>query len=62
MLFGFMGEEIDSGPVAMCFWYSAAVLPWLCEQTSKRVPKQNLIGNYYPPIATATKQPQGQTP
>jgi hypothetical protein len=62
MLFGFMGEEIDAGPVAMCFWYSAAVLPWLWEETSRRVPKRNLIGNYCPAIATATKQPQGQTP
>jgi len=62
MLFGFMGEEIDSGPVAMCFWYSAAVLPWLGKKTSRGMTKQTLIGNYYPPIATAAKQPQGQTP
>lgn len=62
MLFGFMGEEIDSGPVAICFWYSAAVLPWLGEEASRRVLKQNLIRNYHLPIATATKQPQGQTP
>ena len=31
-LFGLMGEEIDSGPVAIGFWYCAAVLPWLYEQ------------------------------
>lgn len=29
LLFGFMGDEIDSGPVAIAFWYSVAVLPWL---------------------------------
>lgn len=61
MLFGFMGDEIDSGPVAMCFWYSAAVLPWLGQEIPRRVLKQNLIGNYYQPVATTTKQPQGQT-
>lgn len=31
-LFGSMGEEIDSGPVAVGFWYCATVLPWLCVQ------------------------------
>jgi O-antigen ligase len=35
-IFGSMGDEIDSGPVAMCFWYSAAVLPWMYERASKR--------------------------
>jgi hypothetical protein len=34
LLFGFMGDEIDSGPVALCFWYSAAALPWLHERSS----------------------------
>jgi len=34
-LFGFMGEEIDSGPVAIGFWYCAAVLPWLYEQRAR---------------------------
>lgn len=29
LLFGFMGDEIDSGPVAIAFWYSVAVLPRL---------------------------------
>ena len=29
--FGFMSEEIDSGPAAISFWYSAAALPLLCE-------------------------------
>lgn len=35
VLFGSMGDEIDSGPVAVVFWYSAAVLPWLHELGSK---------------------------
>jgi O-antigen ligase len=35
LLFGSMGDEIDSGPVAMCFWYSAAVLPWMYQRSSK---------------------------
>ena len=33
---GSMGDEIDSGPVAMCFWYSATVLPWLYERSLRR--------------------------
>lgn len=36
LIFGSMADEIDSGPVAMCFWYSAAVLPWLYERSSIR--------------------------
>ncbi len=35
LLFGFTGEELDSGPVAMGFWFCAAVLPWLYEQSFK---------------------------
>jgi hypothetical protein len=38
VLFGFMGEEIDSGPIAIGFWYCAAALPWLCEKSAKPVP------------------------
>jgi len=36
LVFGSMGDEIDSGPVALCFWCSAAVLPWLYERSSIR--------------------------
>jgi len=36
LLFGFTGEELDSGPVAMSFWFCAAVLPWLYEQSFKQ--------------------------
>lgn len=35
VLFGAMGDEIDSGPVAAVFWYSVAILPWLHELGSK---------------------------
>ena len=35
-ILGTMGDEIDSGPVAICFWYTAAVLPWIYERSSKR--------------------------
>ena len=59
VLFGFMGEDIDSGPVAMGFWYSAAVLPWLCERARKRVPRPIQIAGELPTIAIATRQPQG---
>jgi hypothetical protein len=33
-----MGDEIDSGPVAVAFWYSAATLPWLCACSRERMP------------------------
>jgi O-antigen ligase len=36
LLFGFMGDEIDSGPIAIGFWYSVSVLPWLYRQSLKR--------------------------
>jgi len=36
LIFGSMGDEIDSGPVAMCFWYSATVLPRLYDRSSMR--------------------------
>ncbi|HEY2547323.1 MAG TPA: O-antigen ligase family protein [Candidatus Acidoferrum sp.] len=36
VLFGCMGEEIDSGPTAINFWYSVAVLPCLYERFVKR--------------------------
>jgi O-antigen ligase len=42
LLFGSMGEEIDSGPVAVGFWYCVAVLPQLYEQyVSRRVPVES---------------------
>jgi O-antigen ligase len=39
IIFGSMGDEIDSGPVAMCFWYSASALPLLYERSLKRTPQ-----------------------
>jgi O-antigen ligase len=36
LLFGFMGDEIDSGPVAIAFWYSVAVLPRLQTRALER--------------------------
>jgi uncharacterized membrane protein len=36
LVFGSMGDEIDSGPVAMCFWYSASALPLLYSRSSRR--------------------------
>jgi hypothetical protein len=36
LLLGFTGEELDSGPVAMGFWFCAAVLPQLYEQSLKQ--------------------------
>jgi hypothetical protein len=38
LLLGFTGEELDSGPVAMGFWFCAAVLPWLYKQSLKQAP------------------------
>jgi O-antigen ligase len=37
LIFGSMGDEIDSGPAALCFWYSVAALPWLYERSSARL-------------------------
>jgi hypothetical protein len=59
LLFGFMGEEIDSGPVGICFWYCAAVLPWLCERAAKGAPRPIQIGAGFSPIALAPRQSQG---
>jgi O-antigen ligase len=39
VLFGCMGEELDSGPTAISFWYSVAVLPCLYEKFVKRAPQ-----------------------
>jgi O-antigen ligase len=36
LIFGSMGDEVDSGPVAMCFWYSATALPLLYEWSSRQ--------------------------
>lgn len=36
LLLGFTGEGLDSGPVAMGFWFCAAVLPRLFEQSLKQ--------------------------
>lgn len=37
LIFGSMGDEIDSGPAAVCFWFSVAALPWLYERSSARL-------------------------
>jgi hypothetical protein len=36
LVFGSMGDEIDSGPVAIAFWFSAAALPWLQERSLRQ--------------------------
>lgn len=38
LLFGFTEESIDSGPVAICFWCCAAMLPWLYKWSARRCP------------------------
>jgi len=43
LLFGFMGDPLHSGPVAMAFWGAAAALPLLYESSIKR-PLQTLGG------------------
>jgi len=48
LILGSMGDEIDSGPVAICFWYSAAVLPWMCQQSSKRATRLDESGRPLP--------------
>jgi hypothetical protein len=41
VLFGLTGEELDSGPVATGFWFCAAVLPWIYEQSFKDAPSDS---------------------
>jgi hypothetical protein len=41
VLFGLTGEELDSGPVATSFWFCAAVLPWIYEQSFKDAPSDS---------------------
>ncbi len=39
LVFGAMGDDIDSGPVAMYFWYTASALPLLYERSLRRLPQ-----------------------
>lgn len=46
LLFAAMGDEIDSGPVAISFWCTAAILPQLYELHFKRTSQHVASGNY----------------
>jgi hypothetical protein len=48
LLFGCMSEEFDSGPTAISFWYSVAVLPCLYERFVKRAPRIVEAGSRMP--------------
>jgi O-antigen ligase len=37
LFLGFIGEELDSGPTAICFWYAVAVLPALYKLHANRL-------------------------
>jgi len=52
-IFGAMGDEIDSGPVGMCFWYAVATLPWLYERSSARARHKDDLRNHLPMTASA---------
>jgi O-antigen ligase len=52
-IFGSMGDEIDSGPVGMCFWYSAAVLPWLYQRPRTRAKLKDESPGHLPMAASA---------
>jgi O-antigen ligase len=52
-IFGAMGDEIDSGPVGMCFWYAAATLPWLYERSSTRARHKDELRSHLPMTASA---------
>jgi hypothetical protein len=56
LMLGSMGDEIDSGPVAMCFWYSAAVLPLLYQQSSRRATNPDESGRAWPMKAVALNE------
>jgi hypothetical protein len=53
VILGSMGDEIDSGPVAICFWYSAAVLPWMYQRSSMRATRPDESGRPLPMKAVA---------
>ncbi len=53
VILGSMGDEIDSGPVAICFWYSAAVLPWMYQRSSRRATRPDESGSPLPMKAVA---------
>jgi hypothetical protein len=57
LIFGSMGDEIDSGPVGMCFWYSAAVLPWVYERSFKRATHPDESCRRLPMSAGALNEP-----
>jgi hypothetical protein len=44
LLFGFMGDEIHSGPVAIGFWISVAALPVMYESFKKKAPQALGVG------------------
>jgi hypothetical protein len=48
LVFGSMGEDIDSGPVAMCLWYSAAALPWICKRSLRRAARREELYEHLP--------------
>ena len=44
LIFGSMGDEIDSGPVAICFWYSVVVLPWFYRSSTRKLRPDESFG------------------
>jgi len=56
LLFGFMGDEIDSGPVAISFWCSAAILPRLYERFVKSAVHLNRVRDIVPVSAKVVPQ------
>src|ERR1700739_2247458 len=48
VILGSMVEQIDSGPVAICFLYSATVLPWMYQWPSKRATRRDESGRPLP--------------
>jgi hypothetical protein len=56
LMLGSMGDEIDSGPVAMCFWYSAAVLPLMYQESSRRATNPDESDRAWPMKAVALNE------
>ena len=53
LLFGSTGQEIDSGPVAIAFWYCAAALPGLYEDSFEFVHTDSLPAAKRQPFPTS---------
>lgn len=56
VLFGSMGDVIDSGPVAIGFWFAATALPWLSTPSMRKFPAPRAAHDPLPAGAAAVQE------